>query len=304
MTAAHVTVAFGQASQRVVCPHRDASVPATDVTVEVLDEAGGTIIEAGTAATKGTFSTALSADAAIGDRSITVASTAGLALDEPIVLADAAGRTEVHEVEGFAGTTVHLKDRIGRAYPATTTTVKSALVYYTLDASDTAKWPVDVYYQAIFSCSSWGGPRGVLFRVVDLEETNPISLRDMKGWVAHLDILRDGSDSVGLNEARDAAWELIRSRLEALERDPAVWRGARQARSVGGMLAAALFLWTHGHREDAKDLAGDPLGSGGIFAMHWQDTLKAIGWFDENQDRVVDRGERVTVGSTRVGRGL
>ena len=225
-------------------------------------------------------------------------------IGDPIVVADAAGRSEVHTVEGLSGTTIYMRDRLSRAYAITTSTVKSALIYYTLDASDATVWPADVGHQAIFDCTTWSAPRIVLFRVVDAPVANPIEFDDVRAWLPHASQIADSHDQAGALDARNMAWEIIRTRLEALGRDPEVWRGERAVRSVGGLLSAALLCLGHGQAELARALAGDPIGDGGLFASHWGNTAQSLGWFDEDQDRAVDRGEEQQIGTSLLRRGL
>lgn len=303
MTDAFQVVTYDRASQRIVCPHRDAAVPSGDVTISIVDSAGTTKL-ASTAASKGALSTTLGAAATAGARSLTVAAVAGASVGDPIVIADTHGRSEVATIEGLSGTTIYLRDRLTRAYAITSTTVKSALVYYTLDASDATTWPADVGHQAIFDCSSWSAPRIVLFRVVDAPSANPIEFDDVRRWMPHASLVADSYDQAGAADARDMAWEILRTRIEAMGRDPDVWRGERAVRSAGGLLAAALLALAHGQGELARQLGGDPVGEGGLFAAHWGAASEALGWFDENQDRAVDRGEERTIGSSFLRRGL
>lgn len=304
MTSPFQIVTYDRAAQRIVCPHRDTAVPSGGVTITILDSAGAEKV-ASTAASKGALSTTLgAAAAAAGARSITVGSISGAAAGDPIVISDAAGRSEVAIIEGLSGTTIQLRDRLSRSYAITTSTVKSALIYYDLDASDATAWPPDVGFQAIFDCTTWSAPRIVLFRVVDAPPACPIEFDDVRGWCPDASQIVDSNDQSNAADYRAAAWEIIRTRVESMGQDPEVWRGERAVRSVGGLLAAGLLLLAHGRVERSRALVGDTPGDGGLFASHWSATAASLGWFDEDQDRAVDRGEQRPIGSGLLRRSL
>lgn len=298
-----IVVSYGYTGQRVTCPHRDEAAPAGAVTVDVLDSDGEALITDG-AATKGALSTTLAAAASAGARSITVASSTGVSVGDPIVIADSKGRSEVHTVEGVTTGVIALKDRLARAYAITTTTVKSGLIYYSLNASDTDVYTVGTHFQAVFECSTWTAPRAVIFRVADLATANPITFDDVKRWLPHASVMRDSYDSAGLDEARDMAWQIISTRIEAAGRDPLKWRDSDRVKALGGLLAAGLFCVSHGQLEMAMQLVGDPPGAGGIYAGLWSDTARLLLWFDEDNDRSIDRGEIKSFAPIRLRRGL
>jgi hypothetical protein len=297
-------VAWGEASQVLWCPHRDTSVPAGDVNVRILNAGGGEVLS-GVTATVGTLSTTISSAATAGARTITVADETGARVGDPVVITDAQGRSEVHTIDGATTNTISIRDRLSRDY-AIGATVISAAVYYTLDASSTSTYPADAYYQALFENSNWTAERAILFRVVDFaHDESPIRYEDLRRWIPHASALRDSYDDADLDEARDTAWEILRTRIEASRRDPEVWRGEERIRSVGGLLAAGLFALSHGHDTMGERLIGvDPPGDGGLFAAHWENTIRTLGWFDTAQDRGVDRGEVDTLSTYRVRRGL
>lgn len=300
-----LALAYGRSSQRITCPHENAAVPSGDVNITILDDAGSEVL-ASTAASKGTLSTTLAAAASAGDRTITTADASGAADGEPLVIEDVEGRSELAIIDGAETTTdtIALRDRLSRAYAITTSTVKSAHIYYDLDASNTDDWPVDVYYQALFSCSTWASIRPVVFRIVDVQTLSPIGFEDVRRWLPHVSTFRDGYDAPSLDEARSSAWSVLRAKLRAAHRDPDVWRDAPDVASVGGLLAAALLLLSHNKPEQAHELAGEPIGTGGLFAAYWADFVAAPGWFDTDQDRVRDAQESIPVADTYVRRGL
>jgi hypothetical protein len=299
-----LTLAYGESSQRIECPHRGEAVPSVAVTVSITDESASEVL-ASTAATMGALSTTVAAAVSAGARQITLAAVTGLSVGETIVLTDAYGRTEVVVTSGFSATSriVQLVAPLARAYAAADI-AKSALIYYDADLSDTDDWPVGAYYQAVFECASWSGARAVMFRVVDLASSNPIELAHMTRWAPQLAQLRDGDDGVDFANERAAAWSLIEGRIRAAGRDAAVWRDSSDAANVGGLLAAGLALMNHGQLELSESLVGIPPGEGGIFARAWGDFAALAGWFDEDQDRAVDRVERRRAVTHHLGRGL
>lgn len=297
-----LTLDYGSDSQRITCPHRDGVVPSQAINVVILD-AGGSELLSSTAATKGTLDTTLSSAASAGSKSIAVADATGAVIGAPIILTDAAGRTETAEIEGVDGTTIYLVSRLSRDY-ASSDDVDTAHIYYDADISDTDDFGKDVYYQAIFSSTGWEESRGVLFRVVDLVPSNPIRFEDVRRWVQNLDEIRDSHDKPLVDDARDNAWELIKTKLTAMGRDPEVWRSVDEVRLTGGLLAGGLFLLAHGNYEQARHLIGDPPGMGGLFSWHWQDFGATPQWYDENQDRSLDSGEKRRPVSNRLRRGL
>ncbi len=298
-------LAYGRSSQRIPCPHLGESVPSGAVSITILDDAGTEIL-ASTTATKGALSSTLASTAASGARIITVADAAGASVGDTIVIADATGRSEVCTIEGVETTTdtIRLRDRLSRAYAVTTSTVKSAMVYYDLNASSTSTWPIDIYYQALFTCSSWSSVRPVVFRLVDLQTLSPVTYEDVRRWLPHASDLRDSFDAPGLDEARQNAWSMIQTRLRAAGRDPAVLRDAADVSPAGGLLAAALFVLAHDRADLAHELAGDPVGSGGVFAGYWAELSKVLAWYDEDQDRARDDSETRSLRGRLVGRGL
>jgi hypothetical protein len=300
-----LVLAYGETGQRITCPHRDAAVPSGSVTITILDESGTELL-ASTAATKGTFSSTLSTAASAGARSIVAAGVTGLTVGEAIVLTDTGGQTEVAQVEAVNSSTkvITLGDRLARAY-ASSDAIKSALIYYDADLSTVATWVKGIYYQAIFDCSTWtAGPRSVLFRISDLASTCPITYEHVKRWVPHASVLRDSYDPDGLDDARENAWSIMTALLRGSSRDPDVWRDAADVGLCGGLLAAALFLQAHGKDGFAENLAGKPVGTGGLWRVYWDELGKAPAWFDDDQDRARETGETTPRKNTRVGRGL
>lgn len=293
---------YGGASERITCPHRDADVPSADVNITILD-ASGTELLASTAATKGSVSTTLSAAASAGAKNITVAANTGMVVGNPIVLTDASGRSEPCEIEGINSTAIALKSRLSRAY-ASSDAVTDAHIYYDADISDTDDFSKTIYYQALFSSTDWDETRGIIFRVVDIKSTNPITFDDVKAWASHVDIIRDSKDESMLDKPRDNAWNLIKAKLRASGRDPDVWRDSAECANIGGLLACGLFLAEHGHYDLSERYVGNPPGMGGLFVSYWADFAKAPTWFDTDQDRNVDIDERQTPRTARLGRGL
>lgn len=304
-------IQYDRASQRLRCPHRETSVPTAAVYIQILD-AGGNEVLASTAATKGSLSTTLSALAALGAKSITLTAVTGLSVGDRIVLTDTHGRSEVCVVVGLASSakTVALQDRLSRAY-ASSDTVKAADIYYSLDASAETTWPKG-FYSAIWECTEWSRPRITMFRIADLGAPNPITFDHVRRWCSYLDTLRDGHDDAGLTVERDAAWRMIKAKVRAAGRDPETLReledgGDSAVESIadaGGLLAAAMFLSSHGHSEYAKTLAGEIPGEGGMFASYWGDIVSTPTWFDEDQDRGVDGLEMREAASSTLRRGL
>jgi len=298
-----LAIEYNRAGQRIACPHYDAAVP-TSVAITILDDAGATKLTS-TAATISTFTATLSGTASAGAMSIAVSGTTGLSVGDPLVLTDSHGRTELAIAKGVdsSANTVALKDRLARAY-AVGDTVVGASVYYELDTTTTATWTKDCYYQALFSATAWDAIRPVMFRIVDMASQNPIRYEHVRRWVQNASVLRDGYDDAELADCRHNAWSIIKAILRANERDPAVWRDAPDVAEVGGCLAGAIFLMAHGHIDEAHELAGDPIGSGGLFSWFWSEYKQSPAWFDEDQDRAIDRYEKRRVKSSRLGRGL
>ena len=295
---------YGSSSQRLTCPHRTEAVPSNAVNITLLDE-HGTELLASTAATKGAFSTTLSVAASVGDRSVTLTAVTSLTEGEPIVIEDAEGRSELAEVEGIdtSGKVAHLRDPLSRDYAPGSTAV-SAHIYYDADISVTTTFLKATHYQAIWECSDWAMPRATMFRIVDITTDNPITFEDVRKWIPDVGSQRDDDDDPQLTDQRDAAWDLIRGKLKASQRDPDTLREAPELKVVGGLLAAAIFSFQHNRPEVAEQLGGDPVGSGGLFLFYWGATGKVPLWFDYDQDRSRDLGETKKPRRTKIGRGL
>ena len=299
-----LVLSYEETSQRITCPHRDVAVPAGDVTITITDDAGSSLLSS-TAATKGSLSSTIATAVSAGARQITVADASGVSAGDPIVLTDDYGRTETAIADGAETTTdvIQIRAPLERSY-AVGDAVASALIYYDADISDTDDFSKGSYYQAIFDCSTWGGARAVLFRVLDLQSYNPIDLRHITRWAPQVMQLRDADDGEGFANERDASWDIICTRMRSVGRDPDVWRDADDAASVAGLLAAGLVLLNHGMLDQSELLIGNPPGEGGTFAQLWRDFASSVGWFDEDQDRKVDGFERRKPMPSYLGRGL
>jgi len=295
-------LAYDRSSQRLTAPHLGSAVPSANVSVNIYD-GGGTSLLGWTAATKGSFSTSITAAAAAGSGSLTVGSLTGLTYDEPIVIAEG-GQTELVVAKRFSGTTVTLQDPTARAW-TTAATIKSALVYYDADFSAETTYPTGTYYQVAFRSTSWKDVRAQVFRIVDWRTTNPITYEQMRKVLTHIAAIRDGHDEPDLDAPRELAWKQIKSRITADGRDPDVMRDTDEVKLAGGYLAAALFVMGKANGFDkATSLAGDPIGSGGLFELIYQSLTKIPLWFDGDQDHGRDEDEMQTPASNRMGRGM
>jgi len=298
---------YNHAGQVIVCPHRGEAVPSSIVNI-TIQNSGGTETLAQTPATKSSFSTTLSANAAKGAKNIAVTAVTGLSVGDPFVLADSHGRTELCVASGIdtSALTIALQSRLHRAY-ASGNAAEGALISYTLDTSaDTDTWAKRSDYSAVFECTDWTAVRAVVFRIVDGSTSNPIEFEHVRRWVQNVDIVSDDHDDPELSDCRNNAWDLIRTIIDgsADGADTDVWRDASKASVVGGLLAAAIFSLQHGHVDYAHELAGDPLMSGGLYVTYWEAFRKHQAWYDRNQDRIVDTYEPRRVTSRRVRRGL
>lgn len=293
---------YDRSSQRIVCPHRQIAVPPANVSLAIYDD-GGTSLVSWTAATKGTFATSLSVAAAAGDTSITLEALTGLTIDEPVILT-AGSETELVQVQRFTGSTATLRDPLARSYPVGSS-AKSALIYYDADFSDEDTYPIGTYYQAAFRSTAWTEVVAQVFRIVDWKTTNPITYDKMRQVLRHQAAIRDGHDKPNLDAPRDLAWDMIKLRISSDGRDPDVMRDTKEVALAGAFLAAALYVMGKANGlEKAEALAGDPIGSGGIYESQYQLLTKLPIWFDKDQDHNIDSGEIQTPASNRMGRGL
>lgn len=278
---------YGSTSQRITCPHLGQAVPTEAVNITIADEHGTTKLTS-TPATKGTLSSTLAAAVTHGARQITLADAAGISVDQPLVITDAYGRTEVLMAEGgeTAGDVVILRDPITRDY-AIGATVKSAWIYYDANISVTATWGLDLYYVAVFSSASalWTAPRVVTFRIVRYPALEcPITYEHVRAALSAVGFLRDQYDPPDLDDVRLSAWRYIEAELYAGGRDPATLRDPERLAQAGGYLAAAMFLLARGALPLAAQLAGDPIGSGGFYGTYIGRVMKVPAWLDRDQD--------------------
>jgi hypothetical protein len=296
---------YGGTSQRITCPHLGQAVPSGDVTITITDEHGTTKLSS-TNATKGSLSSTLASAATHGSRRITLADAAGISAGQPLVITDAWGRTETLFAEGGETATdvVVLRDPITRDY-AVGATVKSALIYYDANLSATATWGIDLYYAAVFACSSWSAPRVVTFRIVKYPGLEcPITFEHVRAALSAVGFLRDQYDAPDLDDVRLSAWRFIEAELYAGGRDPATLRDPERLAQAGGFLAAALFLHGRGSRELAEHLAGNPVGTGGFYGTYMGRVMKVPAWIDRDQDLVRDEGDTMPPRRGYLRRGL
>lgn len=290
-----LALAYGRSGQRITCPHDGEAVPSSAVNITIQDE-GGTEKLASTAATKGTLDTTLAAAAAQGDRSVTVAAVTGATIDDAVALTDAAGRVELAVITGVDTTAkvLYLDRRLQRDY-AIGDDVDSAAIYYDADISDTDDWPKGIYYQAIFTCADWKKVRALVFRIVDKATGNPITYEDIERALPHVSILQDSYDLPDLQRPRDLAWEMLSAELEAGGVDPETIRDPQRIGRAGGLLAAAFFLMSRrGALDLAHEIAGEPIGTGGVFAVQWERVLRTLTWVDRDQDAIREWGETLS----------
>ena len=297
-----IVVQYGSASARLTCPHYDDAVPSSTVYVQILD-GGGTQLLATTAATCGTLSTTLTAAALAGASSVTVATSSSASVGEPIVVAHADGRSEVHTVAGVSTSTIRLDYPLTRAYPSTTTTVKSAHIYYDADLSTTSTYVQDTYYQAEFFCSSWSKRRNVLFRVFDGSSENPIRVTDLVEWFELIKVVADDYDGGDLERARDWAWKDLCARLRAEKHDPDALRDTEELRHLGGGIAVAHFCFGHNMPDRAELLWGKD-GQGNIIGRKWGELQRVLLWYDTDGDKARETYETQRTGGTPYSRGL
>lgn len=281
-----LVLAYGRTGQRVVCPHRGEAVPSASVLVTVYDD-GGNVAQAASAATKGALSTTLASAAVQGVREIVLSTTTGLARGDWLAVIGDDDQVETIRAVGVDATsgTVALATPLDRDYAAGDA-VKSAAVYADLNLSETDTWVRRSHYQAVFSSTSWPVSRTVLFRIADGATDNPITYEDVQRVLPAVGVYRGADTTAELDHHREMAWRLICGRLRQAGRDPTMLRDTEAYAEAGGILAAALLMITRpGGVEVARALAGDPVGSGGVFAQHWQSITESPAWYDDDQDR-------------------
>lgn len=299
-----ISLAYSRSAQRITCPHRDAVAPTGSITLTIMDDGGTALLSA--AASTGSCSTTIASAASAGARTVYVSSATSLSVGEDIGITTRAGIVEIHHVNGVVTSTgaVDLRDHV-RNDLSTSDTVKSAHIYYDADLSDTTTWPVGLYYQARFACSSWDSTRSVVFRVVKDETKNPITYDDVDRVLAHVSLLQDSYDESSLERPRTLAWDMISARLLASGKDPSVLKDTTRLARAGGMLAAALYLVTrHGGQDLAHELAGSPVGSGGVYGQHLEAILQIPAWYDTEQDGDRERDDMMFGRRSLVRRGL
>jgi hypothetical protein len=296
-----LTLSYGKSGQRITCPHRDEAVPTAAVNVQILDS-DGTELLAATAATKGSFSTTVATAADQGDTEIVMTGVIGLAAGEPFVLSSGVD-SELCEARRISGTTVTLKDPLGRSWPAGTA-AKSALIYYDADLSSTSTYPLGLYYQAIFTSTSWGHIRALVFRIATRATSCPIEYEHVRRVLPQVGSLRDGDEDPDLEGVRTTAWQLMSAQLLAEGIDPETLRDPERFGQAGGALAACLFVMARPNGlELARELAGSPPGSGGLYRSWFELARRVPHWVDRDQDAARDDTE-TRIGPRRMRRGL
>lgn len=296
-----ISLAYGKTGQRLTCPHRGDAVPTNAVSVQLLDSDGNELLAA-TAATKGTFSTTVATAADPGDTTIAMTGVVGLSAGEPFVLSSGVD-SELCEARRISGTTVTLKDPLARSWAAGTA-AKSALIYYDADLSTTATYPIGLYYQAIWTCADWGHIRAQVFRILTRETVCPIEYEHVRRVLPQVGALRDGDEDPDLEGVRETAWQIESAMLLSEGIDPQTLRDPERFGQAGGALAAALFVMARpGGLELARELAGSPPSTGGLF-LEWYRRARAVPhWVDRDQDAARDDTES-RVGPRRMRRGL
>ena len=280
-----LTLAYGRSGQRIWCPHRGDVVPASTVSLVIYDDGGDGL--ATTTATKGALSTSLAVAVAQGVREIVVSPPTGATRNDWVAVVGDDGQAEVVKAVGVDSTakSMTIAPQLDRGYSAGDL-VKSASIYYDADLTETDTWVKGLYYQAVFSCSEWATSRVVVFRIVSDQTDNPITFEDVQRVLPAAGVYRGADTTAELDHHRDLAWRIICGRLLSLGHDPATLRDTEVFAEAGGILAAALMMQTRpGGVETARALAGDPCGSGGLFAEHWQSIVSSPMWFDADQNR-------------------
>lgn len=294
------TLAYGQSSQRLTCPRLEEAVPTAAVNVQILDGDGNELLAA-TAATKGTLSTTVGVAADVGDAEVTLAATAGLTAGEPLVLGSGVDQ-ELVECRRIAGLVVTLKDPLARSW-AVGATCKSRWIYYDANLSTTATYPIGLYYQAIWTCTDWHHIRAQVFRIATRATLCPIEYDHVRRVLPQVGALRDGDEDPDLEGVRETAWQLMSAMLLAEGIDPETLRDPERFAQAGGALAAALFVMARPNGlELARELAGSPPSTGGLF-LEWYRRARAVPhWVDRDQDASRDEYEsRVGPRRMRVG---
>jgi len=303
MSGGLLTLVYGSASQRIVCPHLGEPAPTSDVTVAIQSGGGAELLPA-TAAAKGALATALSAAAGASDRSITVGDTSGVGIGDPLVLTDTYGRDELVWCDGVdpASDVILIHPPLARPF-GVADVVTSALIYYDADISDADDYPVGLYYIALFGCVDWDRPRVVVFHVAQyLEEDCPITYEHVRRVLSSVGFLCDSYDEPDLASPRSVAWDMLEADLLSMGRDPRTIRDPERVARVGGFLAAALFLLDRGGEGLAGRLAGDPVGSGGTYRLQLERVLAVPQWVDRDQDLARDFSEMRTQRGRTLGR--
>lgn len=295
-----ITLAYGKASQRLTCPRLEEAVPAAAVNVQLLNS-DGTELLAATAATKGTLSTTLTVAGDRGDTEITLAAVAGLAAGEPLVLGSGVDQ-ELVECRRIAGLVVALAEPLARDW-AIGATCKSRWIYYDADLSDTGDFPIGLYYQAIWTCTGWGHVRAQVFRVAQRATVCPIEFDHVRRVLPQVGSLRDGDEDPDLSGVRETAWQLMSAMMLAEGIDPETLRDPERFAQAGGALAAALFVMARPNgMELARELAGSPPSTGGLFLEWYRRARSVPHWVDSDQDATRDDHEsRVGPRRMRVG---
>ena len=299
-----LTLAYGRSGQVIWCPHHGEAVPSASLTCAIYDESGNTMVTT-TTATKGSLSTTLLAAITPGDRVASLSTISGVSKDDYVAFVGDDQRTEVCKAIGVDTTAKRLTlDRPLEESYSVGDEVKSASLYYTLDASATATWTKGLYYQAIFSCSSWTEVRSLVFRIADKAAGNPITYEDIQRVLPSVGVYRGADNLPQLDRPRDLAWQIISTAILAKGRDPQTLRDPSRFAVAGGILAAAFVMLDRpGGIELAQALAGDPIGTGGIYRVQLDQVLDIPHWYDRDQDAIREAGETGSIARTRVRRG-
>lgn len=264
----------------------DDGAPDPAPTVQVINQAGGTVVASGTAVTSvDAVDTTLSAGASAGDTVLTLASGASLTAGRRYLVSSSGGPSEVVECDRFSGTTIYLRNPIAYSH-ANGSDFEGTLISYTLTASATDT--EEENWRAIFSWAVGAAsqaPGVVEFTVTRHPIYNPASVPDLFA-VASSALRAQIATDTSLGDALTRAWDEVLESLHAQGVRVSTIVGSAKLKRAVVYKALGLLAETYGqsYRDERKELADRYAECLGVF--------KAVAALDDDEDNAIEPQEK------------
>lgn len=264
------------------------SRPDAGPTVQVVNQAGGTEVAAGTAATLDSVNTTLAAGAAAGDTTLTLTSGASLTAGYRYLISLAGGPSEFVEVERVSGTTVYLRNPLAYAH-ANASAFQGTRISYALTSSvadlEEENWRA-IFSWAVSTASQ--APGVVEFTVTRHPIYNPASIPDVYAVATSALRARIALDA-SIGDALTRAWDEVLDSLQAQGVRAGTIVGSAKLKRAVVYRTLGLLAETYGrdYRDERAELEARYTALLGVF--------KGVAALDDDEDDSIEPQEKRSV---------